>query len=513
MGLNIKKIICNNFAGIRNRKADFSSSVISAKDMQNVELYNTAIGSGVGIRTTKGNVSISSDLIPSDEKIVNIFQSVQCGKYYFFVHTISSTEGKLYLFDMINNILIPKITGLSLTNESFGVDFAQGESDLFVFANGKDNIHTIEINALNPSDEIMSLEIQDREGNEIKGRLLEVYDGRLWCCVGKRLYWSVQANIYDWATSDIEVATSAGFVDFVKEITAIKPYLSALAVFFKDSSLLITGEYPYSATDNSPGGCASANSLVFHGTDLFFYDHTKKGIFSFQQVVLGNKTLGDNIAVEIQSELEKIDATRLDEIRTLSVVMKERNEIWFYLPTTDLNYSTILIYDYLHKEWIKRVSNKVFCFCMYDGALYSGGKKIYKELQGNTFDGEFIQSYYKCSAFNNGSNTTIKALYYEPKLTMGVSLTNNFWIKYSKNYDYLKPSRIRKVKSKYKNFLVWGEGVWNTNFWNILGSSAITRLPRISAFKILELEIYNTQINEDFNIKSLEFSEIEVYQS
>ena len=37
MSLNIKKIICNKFAGIRHKNSDFSSSVISAQDMQNVD--------------------------------------------------------------------------------------------------------------------------------------------------------------------------------------------------------------------------------------------------------------------------------------------------------------------------------------------------------------------------------------------------------------------------------------------------------------------------------------------
>ena len=478
--------------------------------MQNVELYDTGVESGVGIKTTSGNVSISSDLIPEDEKIVNIFESLQHGDYYFFVHTVSETEGKLYLFDMNNELLIEKISGLAITDESYGVDFAQGESDLFVFANGVDWIYTVEIGA---ETEAEALEIQDIEGNDIKGKLLAVYDGRLWTCSGAKLYWSVQADISDWETSDITVSTSAGFINFVKEITAIKPYLSSLAVFFSDSSLLITGQYPYSATEESPGGCACGNALVFHGTDLFFFDYTKKGIFSFKQVVLGNKTLGENIATEIQSELDNIDVTKLYEVKIFSVITEGRNEVWFYLPTTSQETSTILIYDYLHKEWIKRVSNKVNCFCIYHGELYSAGEKIYKELTGSTFDGDFIQSYYKCTPFNFGSNTTIKALYYEPKLIMGLSDTNNFWVKYMKNFDYLKPARIKNIKSKYKNFLVWDSGFWNVNFWNITGSSVITRLPRISAFKVLELEIYNTDKNEDFNIKSLEFGEVEIYQA
>ena len=504
------KLICNNFAGIRNKSADFSSLSISAQDMQNVELYNTGVNSGVGIRTTKGNVSISNDLIPEGETIVNIFESIQGGISYLFVHTVSNSAGKVYLFDMQNNTLVQKITGLSVTNESFGVDFAQGNSDLFVFSNGVDCIHTIEIGA---ETEVEALEIYDREENPIKGRMLEVYDGRLWTNVGKRLHWCVQADITDWATSNIGISTSAGFIDFVKEITAIKPYLSSLAVFFKDSSVLITGGYPYSATEDSPGGCAGPKALVFHGTDLYFFDYLKKGIFSFQQVILGNKTLGPNIAIEVQNELEKIDGSKLNEIKAISVVMKNRSEIWFYIPTTDENSSTILIYDSLHGEWTKRVSNKIRTLCMFDGELYSAGENIYKELQGKTFDGEFIQSYFKTSPYSSGSNTTIKALYYEPKLTLGEADINNFWIKYKRDFEYFKTPKENKIKSKYKNFLVWGQGYWAEKSWNVDNPTATVRLPRIPYFKILEIEIYNKNENEDFNIKSLEFSEVEIYQA
>ena len=504
------KLICNNFTGIRNKSANFSSLSISAQDMQNVELYNTGVNSGVGIRTARGNVNISGNLIPQGETIVSIFESIQKGTSYLLVHTVSNNEGKVYLFDMLNNTLVPKITGLSVTQESFGVDFAQGSSDLFVFSNGVDWIHTIEFGA---QTEVETLEIYDREENPIKGRMLEVYDGRLWTTVGKRLHWCVQADITDWATSNINISTSAGFIDFVKEITAIKPYLTSLAVFFKDSSVLITGGYPYSATEDSPGGCVSPKALVFHGTDLYFFDYRKKGIFSFQQVVLGNKTLGPNIAVEVQNELEKIDASKLNEIQVLSVVMKNRNEIWFYIPTTEENRSTILIYDSLHGEWTKRVSNKIRSLCMFEGELYSAGNKIYKELQDKTFDGEFIQSYYKTSAYDNGSSTTIKALYYEPKITLGEADINNFWIKYKKNFDYLKSPKENQIKSKFKNFLIWGQGNWNESSWYVENPTASVRLPRIPYFKVLEIEIYNKNENEDFNIKSLEFSEVEIYQA
>ena len=69
----LTKIICNNFAGIKRVVSDFSSSQITASDLQNVELFFTGVNSGVGIRTMRGNTALLS-LGSSDEKIINIFQ-------------------------------------------------------------------------------------------------------------------------------------------------------------------------------------------------------------------------------------------------------------------------------------------------------------------------------------------------------------------------------------------------------------------------------------------------------
>ena len=96
----LTQLICNRFGGIRQKNAIFSSDIITAQDIQNVELYDTGTNGGVGIRTAKGNVSINDTLVGT-EKIINIFQSIQNEQKYCFVHTETDTEGKLYLYDIV----------------------------------------------------------------------------------------------------------------------------------------------------------------------------------------------------------------------------------------------------------------------------------------------------------------------------------------------------------------------------------------------------------------------------
>ena len=77
-------LLCNTFAGIKRINSSFTNSIISASDMQNVELFNTGINSGVGIRTMKGNQSVLT-LDDKEEKIINIFSSVQKSETYIFI--------------------------------------------------------------------------------------------------------------------------------------------------------------------------------------------------------------------------------------------------------------------------------------------------------------------------------------------------------------------------------------------------------------------------------------------
>ncbi len=505
-------LICNNFSGINRSSSVFSSSTITASDMQNVELFATEVNSGVGIRTAKGNVSVC-DLIPENETVINIFESIQKSKTYFFVHTESSEEGKIYLFSPASGSLVEKVNGLSLTSKSSATDVTQGWSDLWVFSNGEEML-SIEVDNYNEEgelEEVVMMEVKDADEREVKGLGLVVFAGRLWVFNGQVLWYSVQENIYDFSTSDAEIVTSAGYIEFVKNITAIYPYLGTLAVFHSNSSCLISKEedYGFSKTMEFPGGCASYNSLAFHGTELYFYDNTKKGIFSFKQVINGDRTLGENIAIDIQEDLFNIPSSKIDQIRTLSVVTSDRNEVWFLLPNNDENYTTIMIYDYLRESWVKRKSQKISCFATVGGVLYSAGRKIYEEYNSNTFDGEFIEAFYNCTPLNMGIENSIKILSYPPKVTLDMYYNNSFYVEYTKNYDSMT-SKIRYIKAKgLKNSLYFDIGHWDFSYFPIKDINSVKWLPT-SYFRTLQMSFFTKAEGDDFCIKNIEFGKIKV---
>ena len=506
-------LICNNFSGINRNLSQYSSSIITASDMQNVELFSTENNSGVGIRTANGNIAIS-DSIPENEKVINIFESIQKAKVYFFVHTESSSEGKIYLFIPETKELILKVSNLSITGKSSATDVSQGWSDLWVFSNSEE-ILSIEIDNYDESgnlDEITMMNLLDMDNRQVKGLGLVVFAGRLWIFNNQILWYSMQENIYDFQTSDAELATSAGYIEFVKNITAIYPYLGSLAVFHSNSSSLIVldeEKHIFYKSYDSPGGCAGVDSLVFHGTELFFYDDTKKGVFSFIQVINGDKTLGENIALNIQDELFGITNSNFDKIKAISVVTTDRNEVWFLLPSENEKYSTILIYDYIHKAWIKRKSQKINTIRVINGKLYSAGKKIYEEYNSNEFDGEFIEAFYKCSPLNLGVENSLKILSYPPKITMNMYYSNDFYIEYTKNYNSLTTKNRHIVSKTLKNVLYFDKYFWDLTIFPHEKINVIKRLPS-SYFKTLQMSFYTKNANQNFCINNIEFGKIKI---
>lgn len=533
------------FGGIRRKDSVFSDEKITCSDCQNVELFFTKLNSGIGIRTANGNKSITQyldnndelqDAVPDGEEVVGIFETIQDGVSYFIVYTESETEGKLYSFNLLTKTLTEIVDELSVTGNACGTDFAQGWLDIFVFSNGVDvkYIYTdTETHEALIVEDAENIHLEDPDGRDVSGLGLVVFDDRLWIFNGKVLWYSKKAECRDFSYVDPDAVTSAGYIEFVKPITAIYPYLGSLAVFHKDSSCLVTVDKTtgFKQEDESPGGCAGYNSLVFHGTDLYFYDDTKKGVFSFKQIVNGDKTLGDNIAYDIQDELLLIKENKLNKIRSLSVVTSDRNEVWFLIPIDDTyevevyneeteeydtvtkQASNILIFDYIRGEWIKRKCQRINAIGIYEGTLYSGGTSIYEEYSGETFNGDFIESYYTCTVFNLGSDNTLKITKLPPRATLDNERRCNFWVRYVKNYNTLKSVKEKEVKGKTESSIARYDSTYHYDEGWIYSTSTntILKFPS-STFKALEITLFTKKKGDTFALKALEFSRLKVKQ-
>jgi hypothetical protein len=151
---------------------------------------------------------------------------------------------------------------------------------------------------------------------------------------------------------------------------------------------------------------------------------------------------------------------------------------------------------------------------LFNNRLYSAGKDVYEEYIGEHFDGEFIDSYYTCSIFNLGEDNTLKITKFPPRIICDGSYKNHFWVEYVKNYNPLKSPKIKEVIGKsYGGVMVWDSGdCWDSGLiYQPNNFNSTLKLPS-ATFKALEMKLYTTNENEDFCIKSIEYSRIKVKQ-
>ena len=168
-----------------------------------------------------------------------------------------------------------------------------------------------------------------------------------------------------------------------------------------------------------------------------------------------------------------------------------------------------MIYDYVRKTWIKRKSQKITSFTIFSGELYSAGKKIYKEYETLEFDGEFIESFYKCAPLNLGIENSIKILAYPPKIAVDLDYSNDFYVEYKRDYNSLT-TKVRRIISKsLKNVLRYDVGKWDTNFFPHNKLNVIKKLPT-AFFKTLQISFFTKEIGQNWRINNIEFGKIKV---
>ena len=590
----ITELSCNIFTGIKTSDASFSSEVISCSDCQNIELYDTNQNQGTGIRVSKGNKPLITELKFSDDdnnisnrEIISMFSCQLGGLPYLFLYIEDDIINRGYIatYDDITKTLT-KICELSkATGKCSFTFFEQGYLEFVVVSNNdemkylfvdtekdKTTIHVLNVENVDttqPTYDTYSIvdedgntiyipfadkTFKDELGREVCGLGLVNFDSRLWVYNRNVLWYSAQAECRRFDFNDTSYVTSAGYIEFGKEITAIHVYNGQLAVFFNDGYKLVTTDTTtgFGVGTENFGGCSGYNSLVFHGTDLYVYDNNKKGIYSLAQTATGDTAITTNLASDVINELNKISSTDVikGRLRTQSVVTNDRNEIWFLINSDD-TYSEIIIFDYVRQAWVKRKSNRINCMCVHNNVLYSACKGLYVEYTSELFgdNRKFIPAYYICSTFNMGSDNTLKITKFPPRLTVEASSSCNFNVQYIKNYNKALPTKDKYIKAKtLGNTAYYLEEVedefGDTKYFDVnsgktysledcpyryydenddidtldyeifsyaFNANSIVKLPSIT-FKALEMKFYTKEKGENFDFKSLEITKIKVKQ-
>lgn len=440
MAVALEPLIFDSFKGLREYNGVNASGQISAIKCKNVELVQTEIGSGTGIKSMNGNAVLYT--LSDDYDIKGIFKSEQDGVIYEFIYAENEEQGRLYYVNISMagspTLLIDE---LPLTGECNGITMVSTAYDVFIFTNGINAYSVCFTTDPNYGDAVKEITTEttpavDYLGNEIHFLSMTTWNGFLVVATKYGVRASHQNDIYTWNDNPDDVADS-WYIDFSKKVTALYSYTGGLYIFTSDDITYLNttpNDTANSVFQTVAGvGCYSYTSIVKHDTFLFFYDNNQKNIYYIQNIDNGQTRPAGPAAKEIQSVFKNVDTFKM-----YSCIYDNKNEIWCFIN------DKIYIYNYALGEFVSREEQEITSLCLIKNVIHTAkGKKIYKEFLNLSYDDTYFTSEYQTCFINAGSSTNLKKQKTPLLLVLNDSYVNDFWIQLIVNGKPKNPKPIK----------------------------------------------------------------------
>lgn len=297
--------------------------------------------------------------------------------------------------------------------------------------------------------------------NDIRGLAIQLYKGRL--MVGGNdgtLYYSELGKYNGW-----DVKFGAGGIppsyNDTSDIFALGLFASYLLIHRKDYTYVLTGEADTNTWEVQPYAdisCESQQSFVSTNNMYFVFSRSNGGIYPLlKRTIYSDRFVGDELSVKIRNLFDSLNMNRLDEIFCVSYP-KKRYMI-MYMPFLEGTGSNIaLVFDFQTGSWLRRkVPQTVTCAFKFEDNIYIGtiDGKVLREFDGNTFDGEQINFYWKSPWFDFSDGSNYMSIR-EFRVQISDSDTNNFWVR-----------NRRDGKTSYQErFITNGKGDINSLIWS-----------------------------------------------
>ncbi len=483
--------------GIRYTALSQSDKKTSWANARNVELKSSH--EGTGICRMKGNINILNNTLPSNTKILGLFEYVKGDSRYMVVNT---SEGCFYRFDPQTGILSePLKFGLSPTARCSYVNFQNG----VIVSNGVDDPFHYEFGAEIPVKQCNA----SRNGVPIRGLGIAEFHNRLFIGVGGTLFYTALGRFDDWTSSD-DSGYIANFHNSTASILALEKYGEFLAIHKEGYTFLLSGTSPddFTISPFTDKGSSSSFGVVNAEGKQFFYNN---GVYFLDYNSLMQYKLSDEISPYIKPDLLNLDT---DEIRNiLAVYNSKKGQILFFMSYINLaGFTVCWIYDFINRCWFKRVQQEVTYACVFDGEIYTGTPdgRILLENFGNTFDGEPIEFFFDTPYFNLGLSSKQKSVE-ELNILFDYSSVNKFELIYRYNDDD-RTEESEAVDSLDPDTLVWDsdeQGLWDICYFSVNTCTPSTFFPP-GTFRSLQLSFKGSSLDENFSVFGIEFLNIEM---
>lgn len=504
MATSLYPQIYDKFLGIREYNGVNSNGIISAIKANNIDLYQSDIGSGIGIKSTKGNKGIYE--LPEGYKIIDIFSSQQDKTIYDFIYAENDTKGTLFYANPINNATII-IDDLPLSAKANGLTMTSSAYDVFIFTNGKKQYSV----CFSKAEKVKEINAVDFLGRNISWLAMWEWNGFLVVSSEYGVHASHQNDIYTWNDNPQDKADS-WYIDFSKKVTAIVGFSAGLFIFTDSDVTRLLGN-PNTSNSSlelvSMNGTLSYQSIAIHDTYLFFYDPKQKNIYYMQITDTGQTRPSGPVAKEVQSYFNK----SISKFKMCSCIYSGNNEIWCLID------DKILIYDYTKQEWLRRTEQNINCVCLSDNQVLTGGDSgiVYLEKINNDFNEQFFPSEYRTTFINMGSNSNLKKQKTPLLICLNDNELNDFWVELTVNNKQKNPKRVKITVSCEA---VYG----NSNDVNVIPknetyedayyaadnpySKRIIEISTPQTWYTLGIRFYTDQAGQGFAINSIELKNV-----
>lgn len=430
MAVGLNPQVFSKFLGVRELNGINSNGALSAIKAENVELFQTDIGSGTGIRSAAGNAKIYE--LPEGYKVIDIFASIQDNISYDFIYAENDTKGTLFYVNVLGEVTAA-VDELPLSGQSNGLTMTSSAYDVFVFTNGKKQYSV----CFAVEDKVKEINAVDFLGREIHWLSMQEWNGFLVVVSQYGVHASHQNDIYTW-NDDPQDAADSWYIDFSKKVTAVSAFSTGLFIFTESdvSRLLGNPNTGNSSLDLvSMNGTLNHQSVVVHDTYLFFFDPKQKNIYYMQITDTGQTRPAGPVAKEIQSYF----SGRISKFKMCSCIYSGNNEIWIIID------DKIIIYDYTNQEWLRRNEQNINGICLSDNKVITGGDDgyVYVEKINIDFDGKFFPAEYKTTFINMDSNSNLKKQKIPLLICLNDNEVNDFFVELTINGKQKNPKKVK----------------------------------------------------------------------
>ena len=359
----------------------------------------------------------------------------------------------------------------------------------------------------------------------IRGLAIQYFKGRLWIGSGSTFYYSELGFPNKW---DIKYG-AGGIGDFYNDTSNVV----ALGLF--SNYMLIHKEYytyvlsggddpnswvvePYSSVS-----CDSQQSWCQTNSKYFVFSRENMGIYPLTQVtVFSDKYIGNEISVKIRDVFKELRMEDLDQIFT--VAHPSKRWLMFYMPFEGYAGSArCFIFDFQTQSWLQRiVPQDVTIAFEYSNRVYIGTRdgKVLREFYGKTFDGEFLDAYWKSPWFSFGDDTYYKT-FEEFAIQLAEDENNNFYIRSYRDGESKFKQRSLSNNQSDTNALIWA-GIeqdveinvdnytsWDNNDWVKAGIVQLRMPLELNMFYNYQIELRTATLNQGFSTYGFSFRRVE----